>query len=247
MQRGIRRLTLGGFSALALAGLLAAVAIAATTATVPASSVRTTSAKLNALIDTGGAPVAWQFQYGTSTNYNKGTPVQQIAAGQGTVPVSWELVKLEPNTTYHFRAAVTTGNGTSYSPLKTIFGRDLTFTTRPIGKLVLLSRDLTVKNGFVYARLACRSRLACDGKFSITTRARLAKTRKFATIDCTQARTTSFKIDKGKDKTVRAGVTNACLELLKAAGPRHRIGAKFSSRPRTGQLGIITNVLLFLR
>jgi len=53
-----------------------------TATTQPATGITAISTVLNGLVGTGGAAVSWQFQFGLSTTYNKGTPVQQISAGE---------------------------------------------------------------------------------------------------------------------------------------------------------------------
>lgn len=228
----------GGPATSAQTGLVAAPAAPAISATTqPASPVGTTSAVLNGLIDTKGVTVTWQFQFGTSTNYNKGTPVQTISAGHGTVPVSWKLINLRPNTLYHFRLIPITRSG---SQSVTSHGRDLTFTTKPTGKLLLTFGRLKVIGGFVSVPLKCVSRLPCNGLFSITTKTKIGK--RLGTLLCN---TTSFKIKAGKKKSVKAKIYRSCMSLLRHARG-HRIKAQFTSRPRTGQLGIIKPITLIL-
>jgi len=213
-------------------------AISATTK--PAAPVGTTTATLNGVVDTKGAAVTWQFQFGQSIAYNKATPIQTIAAGQSQpVAVSWKLIDLLPNTTYHFRLVAVTQ--ASSSPVKSE-GVDLTFTTKPTGKLLLTFNQLKVIGGFVFIPLKCQSRLACNGLFSITTKTMVGKRghRHLATVLCS---TKFFKIKAGKTVKFKTKVYTACLSLLKHA-KGHRIKAQFTSRPRTGQLGIIKTIFL---
>jgi DNA-binding beta-propeller fold protein YncE len=205
--------------------------------TLPASPVGTTTAVLHGLVNAGGGAVSWQFQFGQSTAYNKGTPVQTLAAAGGSTPVSWRLIQLAPNTLYHFRLVVLdAGGGKTY-------GRDLTFRTKATGRLLLSSRRLVVRSRFLALRLRCSSRLACAGRFSITTRAKLAKTRKLASVTCA---TSFFRVKPGKTRRVTTNTYGACLTLLRAAR-NHVISAKFTSRPRTGQTGLIVLVKLVLK
>lgn len=80
-----------------------------------ASSISTTSATLNGLVSSNGAPTTVTFQYGTDDTYGGGT-----LAVPGTVPagaidaaVSTPLSGLVCNTTYHFRIVATNANGTA--------------------------------------------------------------------------------------------------------------------------------------
>lgn len=172
--------------------------------------------------------------------------MQTISAGQRSMAVSWLVNRLTPDTTYHSRVVLITGAGTTASPFVKTYGRDLTFTTTHVGSLLLAGSRLSVKGGEVFAALRCASRLSCNGRFSITTRARLAGRRGLATIDCTKPNTTFFRIKARATRMVRAAVSRSCMSLLR--GSRHgRHSAKFSSRPRTAQQGIIRNVVLILR
>jgi hypothetical protein len=64
------------------------------------------------------------FQYGTSTSYGAEAPCAQTVVGTESSPttVTAALTGLTPETTYHYRAIASNGNGTSY-------GVDETFTT----------------------------------------------------------------------------------------------------------------------
>jgi hypothetical protein len=249
MQRGIRRLTTGGFAALAFAVLVAAAPAAASAAsatTLPATQVGPTSAKLNASINTSGQPATYQFQWGLTTNYNHGTPAAGIAAGQTSpVAVSATISGLTPGKTYHFRIGALVGSGGPYSPVQQLFGADVSFTTQAIGSLGVSSGRLTVKNNKVSVPFICASPLACDGNFSIVTHAK-TKTGHTATVVCTKSSQTFYRIPANTRKTVSAGVTSACVALMKKARNK-TISAKLSSTPRTGQHGVIKNVTLVLK
>jgi hypothetical protein len=251
--RGIRKIALGGSVAVAFGAWAAAPSLAATPApeatptTLPATHVSTETATLNGSIDTQGQAVGWQFQYGPTSDFSteKGTPIKEISAGKSTVTVSFNVTRLIPNAKYYYRLVTTTGSGTAYSPLTTRFGNTVTFHTKGLGFLLLRSTDLRVRHGRVFAKMRCDSGIACDGKFSITTRARLSATGRFGTIDCTKARSTTYKIKSNADKTISGAVTRSCMALLRA-NPQQSINAKFTSRPRTGQRGIISKVKLTL-
>jgi hypothetical protein len=242
MQRTIGRLGLGIVVGLALFACSAAPAFATTVTTQPASQVTTSTAGLNGVINTGAVATAWQFQWGTTTQYGKTTPLQQIPAGNGSVPVSAHLTDLIPNTTYHFRLVATTGAGTGYYPLNPFFGQDLSFTTRPTGTLGLLRHRLIVRSNFVSVLLRCASDLTCHGRFTISTLARIQGTNAFANVLCA---TTFFTIPANQDGNVRVRVRHGCLALLHTFRS-HSVIAKLTSNPRTGQQALITKLTLVL-
>jgi hypothetical protein len=210
-------------------------------ATQLAKPVSTTTATLNGTVGTGGAAVTWQFQFGINATYNKATPIQTIPAGKITpVAVAWKLIKLQPNTLYHFRLVAFTQPGTGQSPFTT-YGQDLTVKTKPTGKLKANFSTLKLVGGYVYVPLGCQSKLPCNGRFSITIKAKVTH-KGTATVLCD---TTFFKLKPGKTKKIKAKIYPACLTLRHHA-QHHRTGAQFTSRPRTGQLGTIKNITLTL-
>jgi hypothetical protein len=133
-----------------------------------------------------------------------------------------------------------TQSGSGQTPV-TGAGQDLIFTTGSTGTLALTSSKLRVRGGFVSVPLNCRSSLACDGRFSITTQATIGK-RKLGTVLCN---TTLFQIKPRKLAKVNARVYGACISLLQRAA-RHSIKAQFTSRPRSSQFGTIVNITLTL-
>ncbi len=242
MQRTIGRLGLGIVLGLAFFAVSAAPALAATVTTEPATQVRTTSATLNGVIDTGGVATVWQFQWGTTTKYGRSTPLQQIPAGNGTAPVAWPVNNLIPNTTYHFRLVASTGSGATYYPLTPVFGRDMRFKTTATGRLVLLSHRLIVTNNFLSVPLLCMSGLQCHGRFTISAAGRIQGTHELANVLCA---TTFFTIPAHRKGNVRVRVRRGCLALLNNS-PSHSVLAKLTSNPRTGQKALITIVSLAL-
>jgi hypothetical protein len=210
-----------------------------TVTTQPASKLTVSSAVLNGLIGTRGTATTWQFQYGRTTSYGSGTPNQTIPPGKATVSVSSTVTHLSPLATYHFRLVGLTGSG---SELKSVYGRDLTFTTNATGRLLLNHAKLFVKRGVVSASFTCSSSVSCTSKLSITTRARLSKSKKLATVVCGTTKR-FFKIRAHKRLTVRTNVRPACMTLLGKAR-HHSIGAKLTANPRTGQHAVIRKVVL---
>ena len=93
-----------------------------TVATTAASSVGTTSARLNGTINPNGAAATWYFEYGTSTSYGTKTSTKTTGSGTNTANVSASISGLTAGTSYHFRLVATNASGTST-------GGDQTFTT----------------------------------------------------------------------------------------------------------------------
>lgn len=242
MQRSIRRLILAILAGGVLSAFTAAPALATTVTTGPATRVTTTTAVLTGAIDTGGQATAWQFQWGKTAAYGHGSTLQTIPAGNGIVSVSSQAARLSPDTKYYFRLVATTGTGTTYYPLNVTFGNGRTFTTKATGKLLLLSGHLVITNGFLFVPLRCSSDLACTGRFTISTRAKLQHSKALATVLCA---TTFFNIRKHKTATIKVRARGGCLALLRSS-PHQSHTAKLTSNPRTGQKALIKTVVLVL-
>jgi phospholipase C len=86
-----------------------------TVVTMPATSVTTSSATLNATVNPNGKAVSsCRFEYGTSTAYGLTAPCKPSpGSGTSAVAVSAALSGLKSNTTYHFRIAATNEGGGS--------------------------------------------------------------------------------------------------------------------------------------
>ena len=104
------------------------VASAPPTATTKAvSSVRDTTATLNASVSPNGLSTTVYFEYGTSTSYGSKTASKSIGSGTGSTNVSTGVSGLAPGGGYHYRVVAMNAAGTSR-------GGDQAFTTtgRPI-------------------------------------------------------------------------------------------------------------------
>jgi len=99
-------------------------------ATLAASNITATGARLNASINPGNAATSFYFQYGTTTNYDAASSIITLAAGTSTVITNTQLRGLDPAFLYHFRVVASNAAGLS-------FGSDLSFTT-------LTSSNITV-------------------------------------------------------------------------------------------------------
>jgi phosphodiesterase/alkaline phosphatase D-like protein len=97
-----------------------------TVVTKAASSIRQTTATLNATVNpNGGEVTSCELDYGTSQAYGESVPCSSSpGSGSGSVAVSASLQNLSANTTYHFRIVATNAGGTST-------GADQTFETLP--------------------------------------------------------------------------------------------------------------------
>jgi len=175
-----------------------------------ASKIGNHSATLGGMVLTGGQSTAFFFQYGTSRFYGSATGIGRVSTDGG---VSAPVSNLSSARTYHFRLVAINSSGTSY-------GVDRTFRTtgsRFDGRLVLKGSRLRVHGGKLSVRFQCASTKACIGKFSLGTRARIARTHRTATILCTKGSTTGFRIAAHKTKTVTGAVPGSCVSLIRAA------------------------------
>jgi phospholipase C len=108
--------------------------------TLAASSVKQTSATLNATVDPNEGDVSdCRFEYGMSSSYGSSLPCT-APAGSGSTPVevSASLAELAGNATYHFRIVATNSGGVGV-------GGDRTFTTEPraeFGRCVRLAKGV---------------------------------------------------------------------------------------------------------
>ncbi len=211
--------------------------------TQPAKPVLVTSATLHAALVTQGVAVSWQFVYGTTIHYNAGTLVRTIAAGgPSAASVSQVLSNLKPGTKYHYRVDETAA-ATQFAPATTVFGRDMTFTTPSTGKITLVHTRLTVgPSGSVAVPIFCQSPLACVGRFSISTSAIIGHgvNRRSARVLCN---TSFIRIGAERKQDVNVSVAKGCLSLLASAGS-HQIKGTFTTRPRSGQHGLVESIIL---
>lgn len=195
-----------------------------------------TSAFLGGTVNARRQATSYVFQVGTTRFYGLTTVTGHTDVA--VLSVDTLIQRLKPSTLYHYRLVASNAAGTSY-------GADRTFRTAPVydGSLKLGSTKLTVQRGDVLVPLTCASAHACVLRFSITIRARLAGTHKLGTLSFTKSTTTLTTIRAHRTVTVSTGVNPAALTLLQNA-LHHRLAGKFSTRPRTNQLGIISAVTL---
>ena len=99
--------------------------------TLPASPVAGRTATVRGGIETGGMAVSVFFDYGPTTDYGLTSAAEPASLTAGAATVEAVLTGLAPATTYHYRVRCT-------SPLGTILGEDLQFTTATVATLVEL-------------------------------------------------------------------------------------------------------------
>jgi phosphodiesterase/alkaline phosphatase D-like protein len=204
-----------------------------------ATSVTSTSAQLNGVVDSNSSDSGWEFQYGTTTSYGSVTHGQAIGAGVNAV--SAKLTGLKPRTRYHFRLVVAQS---SYG-FHVDVGEDKVFTTKSatkpgkFGTASLRSRRLTVHKGVVSIPFKCAGAAgtSCKGKVAIQ-----AHTKK-GTVGCGRA---NLSLAAGKSTVLHAHVSHGCAALLKRAR-HHRIAAKLRATFTTGQHQLAAGVTLVRR
>jgi hypothetical protein len=99
----------------------------ASASTGSAVDVAGTSASLLGTIDGAGVDVSFQFQYGvgaSGTTYASATPLRDGFAATGETLEAADITGLTPNTSYHYRIAAETSDGTVLA-----VGADRSFTT----------------------------------------------------------------------------------------------------------------------
>jgi hypothetical protein len=113
----MKRTTMICSAVLAASAALAASAVAATTPGVKtgaASSVKNTSAVLNATVNPQGSNTSYQFQYGLTNTYGLITPLKSAGHGTKDLAVKSTIENLVPGTQYHYRIIATNANGPSF-------------------------------------------------------------------------------------------------------------------------------------
>jgi phosphodiesterase/alkaline phosphatase D-like protein len=96
-----------------------------TVVTAPAASPTTTGAQLNGSVNPNGYSTTCYFEYGPTAGYGEATPVQNVGAGQASVPVSATVNGLTAGTLYHYHLVAQNIGGTRN-------GTDTTFATLPL-------------------------------------------------------------------------------------------------------------------
>ena len=195
------------------------------------TGVTAAAAMLNGVIDTHGVGVSWHFEFGPSTSYGAVTPTQHIAAGKGKVPVSWELVGLNPLTFYDFRLVASADGLAGQTD-----GQNQGFLTAPTGFVFLRGARLKISHRVASVPLSCASQRRCTGHFKITTK------RRGKTVVCDSS---PFSLKPNRHLKFKVKIRAACRSLIRHAR-RHRINAKFTLLPSSSQFGIVDKITLTL-
>jgi phosphodiesterase/alkaline phosphatase D-like protein len=87
-----------------------------------ASGITSSTATLNAALDSRGHTTTWYFDYGTTTAYGTRTPSHSQGSTPGSHTVSFGIGGLNTATVYHFRLVAANSSGT-------VAGPDTVFTT----------------------------------------------------------------------------------------------------------------------
>jgi alpha-tubulin suppressor-like RCC1 family protein len=75
-------------------------------ATLPASSIGLTGARMNGMAVANGLPTSAWFEWGTDAGYGQATAPVSVSGGAGEVYLNSGLIGLSPNSEYHFRLVV---------------------------------------------------------------------------------------------------------------------------------------------
>jgi NHL repeat len=114
------------------------------------AEVTTSEAKLGALVNPGGIPTSYRFEYGTSSDYGQSTPFPEGSAGEGIAAHAvWAAASaLAPDTTYHYRVVAS-------NELGTVDGPDQTFTTQTAAQAACPNAEF--RSGFSVRLPDCRA------------------------------------------------------------------------------------------
>jgi hypothetical protein len=131
-----------------------------------ATKIDESSATLSGVVNPRGQATTDYFQFGTSIGYGLQTAPAGAGAGTADVAVSAGVAGLAPGTTYHYRTAAQSKNGTS-------FGGDGTFKTSgvpaPTARIALIGTlGFVSSGGWVGPELACFGQARCAGQITIS-------------------------------------------------------------------------------
>lgn len=201
-------------------GLLASTASAApsVSATTLGAYAPINGALIYGTVSTGGQPVIYAFQYGTTAEYGSFTQVESIPAGQtADQPVVAVVTGLNPGTTYHYELVARTSSESGYN--LAAYGGDQTFTTPAAGQIQLPLSTLSVTNGTTSIPLTCASAYPCNGSLTLTeTGGGLARDAKVVT--CAK------KSFRGKPRAK----LNVKVKLARACTAHRRRGSRLAAR-----------------
>jgi DNA-binding beta-propeller fold protein YncE len=114
------------------------------------AEVGASAAKLGALVNPGGIPTTYRFEYGPTGAYGSSTPFPEGSVGEGLESRAvWASANgLAPGSTYHYRVVAS-------SELGTVYGPDQTFTTLTAEQVACPNEQ--VRGGFSARLPDCRA------------------------------------------------------------------------------------------
>ena len=89
------------------------------TKTEDATNVTENSVTLNATIDSNNDQTDYYFEYGKTTKFGQQSSTEFLTESTGSIPVSIQILNLDPITTYHYRIVATNSFGSSFGSNKT--------------------------------------------------------------------------------------------------------------------------------
>jgi len=110
-----------------------------------ATSINSTSVRLNGSVNPNGSATTYRFEYGTTTAYGSSTPTTNAGSGTSVLAVNTSVTGLTSGTPYHYRLRATNSGGTA-------FGADQTFTTQTLSLPDVTTGEAT-SVGFTSAQL----------------------------------------------------------------------------------------------
>jgi hypothetical protein len=111
--------------------------------TLPVSSIASTGAVVNGVVNPNGLQSRFWFEWGPSTAYNSTSQVRLLFPGTTALPTNAPVAGFAPNTTYHYRMVATNNLGRAN-------GEDMTFrwvSTRP----TLINPERLLSGNFRFA------------------------------------------------------------------------------------------------
>jgi len=110
-----------------------------------ATGITSSTATLNASLDSRGHTTTWYFDYGTTTSYGTKSASHSQGSNPGAHPVSFAASGLSPGTVYHFRLVASNSSGTTAGP-------DTVFTSAGPAVTVAATTRTVVFRGIVTLR-----------------------------------------------------------------------------------------------
>ncbi|MDB6026479.1 MAG: regulatory domain of in-like proprotein convertase [Verrucomicrobiales bacterium] len=120
--------------------------------TLPATTIQSSNAVLNASVNPNSVTTTVRFDYGLTTNYGSSTTLTNIGNGTTTIAISNSIGGLQPGATYHYRVYANNSIGTT-------LGNDATFTA-PAAAPVALTQ---AASGFTGATATLNAMVNANG------------------------------------------------------------------------------------